>query len=269
MKNDDTATIITDEMLSAYLDRELPPAAQAIVEQTIARNPELAARLDAMRALDTRLRAAYSDIDDEPMPAAVLKLLEPPVSISRTATVVSLRPGARRWLPGAGVAAIAASVLVALVVVFEGAEEGSFAGLAVEGRVATASPLFSALEQTPSGVAIDAGADLTITPLLTFAATDKGYCREFSLSGADRSVQGLACRDAQGWITRKLAPVAAPDHTAGYAPATYDSGQDYERVLRGLMQSEALGPQQEQQLLQHQWVPRSEAAPRRESPGKP
>ncbi len=55
---------ITVEELSAYLDRELPPAARRDLEQRLERSPESRARLEELRAVVEGLRG----LDRPPLP---------------------------------------------------------------------------------------------------------------------------------------------------------------------------------------------------------
>ena len=65
-----------DEMLMAYADGELDPLAAKRVEREIAANPELAATIEAHRALRRRLGAAFAPVLDAPVPDRLAALLE-------------------------------------------------------------------------------------------------------------------------------------------------------------------------------------------------
>ena len=62
----------SDEMLMAYVDRELDAATTASIDAAIARDPELAARVERQRKLARAVHAAYEPILDEPMPRRLL-----------------------------------------------------------------------------------------------------------------------------------------------------------------------------------------------------
>jgi len=99
---------LLDEELSALLDGELDPGPAVELRARVARSPELAARLDALRRVDAALRAA-------PEPAAPADLL------GRVYAAAGAQPAGRaapprwrRWLPLAGGALAAAAAGLAL-----------------------------------------------------------------------------------------------------------------------------------------------------------
>lgn len=66
----------TPEMLSAYLDCELAPEDVAVVEEALARDPELAAELARLQAADALARAEFAEELNEPIPAALTQAIE-------------------------------------------------------------------------------------------------------------------------------------------------------------------------------------------------
>ena len=70
--------MITNDMLSAYIDGELAPEEMERVARAIAADELLAARLEQFRRVDRLLTEFSSAIDAQPLPPAVLALLEPP-----------------------------------------------------------------------------------------------------------------------------------------------------------------------------------------------
>ncbi|MCS7220589.1 MAG: zf-HC2 domain-containing protein [Anaerolineae bacterium] len=102
---------VTDELLSAYLDDEVTPEERAAVEQAIARDPEIALRLRALR----QTIALLSELPRAPLPRA-FTLSEADVS------PLYKRPFWLRWrfsllaFSLRGATAIAAALLVVLLV---------------------------------------------------------------------------------------------------------------------------------------------------------
>jgi anti-sigma factor RsiW len=66
---------LDDEILSACHDGELPPTEAEAVRRRLAREPELAERLSAMRRVDAAVVSAFRAIDRQPVPGRVLDLL--------------------------------------------------------------------------------------------------------------------------------------------------------------------------------------------------
>jgi anti-sigma factor RsiW len=87
--------------LNAYADGQLPPKQVAVVEAALARDPELAARVAAIRAQSALLRDALDPVLGEPVPERLLNAAAAPArASSRT----------RRW----GLQALAAAATLVL-----------------------------------------------------------------------------------------------------------------------------------------------------------
>ena len=67
---------LDDEILSACHDGELPPTEVEAVRRRLAREPELAERLEAMRYVDSAAAGALRAHDGTPVPQRILTLLE-------------------------------------------------------------------------------------------------------------------------------------------------------------------------------------------------
>ncbi len=65
-----------DVLLSALLDEELSAEDAARLEQRIAREPQLRARLDALARTDKAVRDRYASVADEPLPQSLRELLD-------------------------------------------------------------------------------------------------------------------------------------------------------------------------------------------------
>lgn len=66
---------ISDDDIEALLSDSLPPRRRRVVEDHLAGNPDLRARVDALRADQEVLRALGADLLDEPIPDRFLRLL--------------------------------------------------------------------------------------------------------------------------------------------------------------------------------------------------
>lgn len=101
-----------DERLSALLDGELSPAEVAALRAEIARSPELAARLEALAAVDVGLRALPGRGVPPGLRARVAEELRTPATHARGPSAARRAPfrRARRWLAAAALAAAAAAL---------------------------------------------------------------------------------------------------------------------------------------------------------------
>lgn len=186
------------ERVIAYLDGELGPAELTAFEAEMASDPDLAAEVEAHRALAGRLVAAYAPVLEEPVP---LRL----TVAASTANDRRRRPPMLTW------AAMAASLVVGILAGrFAFAPEPTVAvGADVPARLELAQALDRQLASDPGIVRIG----------LTFRDNEGRYCRTFQ-SAPDR-LAGLACRSGSSWqvaTATTWSPVAAPQYrTAGSA----------------------------------------------------
>jgi hypothetical protein len=257
--------MITNEVLSAYIDGELAPEEMARVRDAVAGDELLAARLRHFRRVDRLLTEFSLGIDAEPLPPAVLALLAPPrvdtdagASNEVGAAELPFARRPRRWV--AGVLALAASLVLAVAIGLQldarrGVETG-FDGLVRTGSVAPSSPLYHALEDVPSDEAYAAASDagVEITPVLSFVSTQQEYCREFRVDADARAARGVACRRNDRWETLKVvAAEARIGGTAHYATATAETDEDFDTFVDGLVADAPLGADAEARALRNRW----------------
>lgn len=257
--------MITNEMLSAYIDGELAPQEMERVREAIAADELLAARLRQFRRVDRLLTEFSSAIDAQPVPPAVLALLNPPGADADAAGSAAPRavvlPLTRRPLHrGAGALALAAGLVLAVAIVLQfnardGAQTG-FEELVRTGAVVPSSPLHHALEDVRSDetYALASGAGLEITPVLSFVSTRQEYCREFRVDAAARAARGVACRRDDRWETLKVVAAEARGSDAHYATATAKMDEDFDAFVDGLVADAPLGADAEARVLQSGWT---------------
>ncbi len=194
---------VSDETLMLYADGELDSGARAAVENAIAGDATLAARVARYRAERDRLRAAYAPILEEVVPARLLGAIEsaPP---PRTTTAVdltgrraarSMRQRVRDWSwPEWG--AIAASLLIGLLVtqLQSSRVDSSLVRLGPEGMVAGRTLETALSKQLASAQSPDAPIHVGVT----FENASGQLCRTFTAQGAP-SWSGLACFATGEW----------------------------------------------------------------------
>ena len=189
------------ELLSQYLDGELPGFAERRLEQRLRAEPELATTLEQLRQQDSRIQAALADTARAP--ARVHAMLEP------ESNVVALP---RRRARAAWQYAVAASLVAAAgLVINSGWQQSPNAE----------HMLADVLESTPSMAAgWEALADgRKVRPVLSFKDQDGNWCREFLVSQGEDGSRGVACRQQGAWNTQVLVTAEIPGEASDFRPA--------------------------------------------------
>lgn len=201
----------SDEILAAYVDGELDPAARAEIEEAARRDPSIGQRIDRHRDLRGRLQSAYAAELEEPVPDRLLAALRKP---ARAAAARSSAAAAHRRY------SLAAGVLIAAGLGFFSWRHHHPASIeSVNGALIARGALAAGLSDQLSGAGTSgagtSGSGVRIG--LSFVAKSGKYCRTFFFS----TDAGLACRDSGQWEIRaltKLAPSEGADarfRTAG------------------------------------------------------
>lgn len=199
---------VSEEMLMAYVDRELDRAGADAVEQAMRDDPRVAGAVARARALREQVRAAYAPTVREPVPQRLLDAArgggtagvasDPPRRARRPARPLRWR----EWT------ALAASLACGFFLATWVNPPGEPAVELVGGQLRAGGGLARALDR---GLApATAG---PIVPGLSFRAKDGRYCRTFTLRGpagrdAKEDLAGLACREATQWQVQVLAEAA-------------------------------------------------------------
>lgn len=195
---------IDDDTVQAYVDGELDPEASARIEAALARDGALAERVRLARAVRGRVQAAFDPVLDEPVPARLAALLQPPSAQAPTPVAVpaaaatgsgrGLGAGRRRtphrwWVPSAMAASLA---LLAVTFWWRPGDEM----VRVQDDQGFASgTLARALDQA---LASEPDPQAAVAIGLSFRGADGRVCRSFVHRRAP-ALAGLACRDAGGW----------------------------------------------------------------------
>jgi negative regulator of sigma E activity len=228
-------TIVSDEMLSAYLDGELQPAEAARVATLIASNAELATRLARHRRVDDLLREAAPEVptpDYDPLVEHILGA-EPP-----------RRSRAVLWSARA-VVALVVTVLIGVSAARYLPQDDPLkittAGLMARGVLA------QALEHQPS---MSVAAPAPIQVALSLRAADGRFCRQFFIRS---TTEGLACRETGGWRVVATAEQRAPEQETpgGYRTAGGEDGPVDQAVQA--LGGAPLDPAAEARALQQGW----------------
>ncbi len=272
---------IDDELLLAYLDAQLEDEARyAEVEDALAAQPALRARLQALVDSGEQVRRAFDATLEAPVPPALIAAIlhAPwPAGAAQPASMPAVAPARGRAWPGLGerlagwlgldgglnwgAAAFASIALLAL---------GGFAGYALQTPAAVAPTLADAgeivrepglalgLETAPSGRRLRAGND-QIELLASFARDGGQICREYAAARpapVARDEVGVACREPDGqW---RLAFIQHEPHPAEHAGSGYRTASTalhhaVDDFIARELPDGALSAEQEQARLLRAW----------------
>ena len=216
---------IPDETLMAFADGTLPAAEAERIATALDADPALAERV-ALLADGRRIAVrAFRDVLDEPVPARLLA--------AATSTAAPANDNRRRaWRAGA--MAAAAGLLV-----------GAFLGTQLPGTTPADAGLLPArlaasLENAAEGGPV-AGTHLAEGGL---------YCRRFILPDGPATLQGLACREPEGWRLRVA--IARTTEDTSFQPASADDPV-IDEVLERLGAGPALDPASVATAQQRGW----------------
>ena len=235
----------SDEMLMAYVDRELDAATSAAIDAAIARDPELAARVERQRKLAQAVHAAYEPILDEPMPKRLLD-----AASSSTPPVVTT-PARRRWAWfewSAMAASIALGVAIGALWPDRGSPGVVGEMVAERGQLLARGLLAHALADQLASTQ-KPGSPVRIG--MTFVSKSGEYCRTFAVERS--STAGLACADSTGWRIDVLAPATPSGKAPEYRTAAGELPPAVLRSIEERMQGSSLDAAAEKAAQQRGW----------------
>ncbi|MEQ8204790.1 MAG: hypothetical protein RIA65_01340 [Woeseia sp.] len=247
-----------DELLSAFIDGELSTAAADELSERLTLEPALLQRLEALRSSDDATRAVYASLDEQPMPQAVLDLLDVADSraVGETNNVVAFP--ARGWRRFAQVpVAIAASVaLVAGILVsqvLDDTPEGANAAAALYAQtIPQDSDVHRLLENNLSAEDVSFPDGSAGRVILSFTDVNGDWCRQLAINSVAATVDALACRRSGDWHTEAVSFGPASDGT--YQQASGSQSAAMSAVIDRLIGDQAvLDKQQEQQKIADKW----------------
>lgn len=206
---------IDDDTLQAYVDGELDAASAARIEAALAHDDVLARRVERARAVRAQLRAAFDPVLDEPVPARLSALLQPPSAQAATPSTSPVMPAGghgatrrrtnhRRWFVPS--AALAASVALLAVALWWWQPSGDLVRMQ-GGQSFAAGALTHALDET---LASEPKAHAPVAIGLSFRSSDGHVCRTFVLHTPPARA-GLACHESAGWALPVLTAATPPE----------------------------------------------------------
>jgi hypothetical protein len=244
----------SDDRLSAYLDGELPQEEMEQLARDMASDKTLASRLDRLAAANRAFLAAASGIDAVPLPDRTRALLAGEKE-EKGAHVIPFRP--RRIAAFVMEHRAIAAALVCAAAVYGLSMSmlpGQGSGIpASSGVIAANSPLHQALEQTASGETVKLAGGLAVRPQLTFLTSDDAYCRQYALTSAGGTVEGIACRGGEGWRLQVASFAAGQAGQDDYQTAASGRSAALEAFIDANITGAPLNAEDETALLARGW----------------
>lgn len=229
MKEPDT------ELLSRYLDGELPADEAQALRRRLLADPELRAQYDRLRQLDQAVKQAFAQPGIDAVPAHVTRMV---------ANAPVRRAVGRHW----GLA-VAASLVAAAGLLLSNGWQPSLQQFAEDAQLA------GLLEATPSRAAdwdlLPDGRE--VRPVLSFRSNSGAWCREFLLADGGASSRGVACREGGVWHTVVLSPEPLSRSSDEYRPAGAAQADDVAAYINDNAADIPLSPQQEAELISRRW----------------
>lgn len=234
---------ISDEMISAWLDRECSSEQGAEIEAAIARDPSLALKVARVARLDRVLSPAYSDALNAAVPERFETLLAAP---RRQTNLRGLWSGFSNWISPGPVLALGASLAVAAAavgVLLSGLNTSPGFETTPDGSVIANNALSARLAE------IRSGEDGGIRVKLSLRDEAGRYCRQFETPAA----AGLACFESGDWRLETLSNGQKTVSQGSYVMA--DGGVDpgTAAALERIGISEVLDREQEARAIANGW----------------
>ena len=232
--------MLSDEMLSAFLDAQLSPAQMDIVRQQLLEDEQLTERLADLAMVDTLVQQHYAQIDQRPLPDALLQLLDD--TADRSSAQIIQFP----WWQRAQQQLQRHAAAVACIALFAGYGVSQLSLQPPVTLAALDQQVLQLLNTVPSGSAYSV-AQQQLTPRLSFINQQGDFCRQFALQSASEQAEHIACRIQGKWQLKATLATERSSHTGQYQTASGGSALD--DILDSLMAGPALSVAAEQQYL--------------------
>ncbi|KXI28203.1 anti-sigma factor family protein [Paraglaciecola hydrolytica] len=233
---------ISNEQLSAFLDAELPETEMQAIRERMAQDDELAMRLAELAQVDEWVAEHASQIDQQPVPAAITKLL----NVENNVVQLSAWRKVQNQLSQH--AALAAGVALCFGLVIGQSSQTE----SVLPEQQLSASLAEVLNTANSGDAITLTAGVKMTPRLSFVSQNGQYCRQYSVQSQAGQNDSIACHGSTGW------QLAASTYSDGLSQSgeykTASQNVLLDSVIDQLIAGPALNKQQETQAISQAWI---------------
>jgi hypothetical protein len=261
-------THLSDETLMAYADGQLTPADMDRIEQLLASDPGLRARLGVFRTTGRGLAALFDDHLNAPLPPRLKRFtLAPQTDLSK---VFDFSPKRKtRVLPGmAGLrlAVASAAILAAGIGIgwlMQGSSHRRSAELCklvklTDDRIIALQPLQLALNTLPSGkeaaIPLAEGKSSKMAVQLSFMDHGQNYCRRYEIGlSSGQHYGGIACHLDGEWRIELHAVLPPPRTQSGKISPAGNESRALEAAVIAAMDGDALGREDEAAIIRKGW----------------
>jgi hypothetical protein len=241
---------ISDEILMAYLDNELPAEERARVEAALAADPNLRTQLSRQERLHEMFGAAFDPVMRQPVPDRL-------IAAARTAPVSMrwrLREGLSRLLSGGetskgfvpryalAMATLAVGIGLGIALANFPVGTGSSGAVLAQRDLAHALDVQLASDEATSGPRVG----------VSFRSKEGALCRTFDMGATVDNAAGIACRKGSAWTINTLTP-AEPRSGTPYEVAGSGMPAAVRDAIASLIDGEPLDAAQERQARDHGW----------------
>lgn len=247
MNEQDGTMQFDDETLMAYADGELDESTRSTVEAAVARDGQLAAKVEEYRQLRAQVVNAFADELHDPIPDRLLATARSAPAGNVTSLAQARTEKAKRRWSWPEWSAIAASLIVGVLIARFGTNpEGSFE--TDDGRLFASGDLAKALDQQRGG---ERSAQSRVEIGLSYRIKSGDFCRTFNADDS-ASVSGIACRSDRGWEIQALVRGKA-DTGRNFRMATTSVPPLILQIVESSMDGDALDEQAESEAINRKW----------------
>jgi len=267
---------ISDEVLSAFLDAELPEQQMEQIREALLEDDNLANRLADLAMVDEVIATKYDEINQQPLPAAINELLaaipeeKASVTAIQAAENFSENTASQPDLNTTHSSESESNV----VSLWQRTKNSTNKPFALAASIAVAAGLFATifsqtnnlsgdnwqevaqiLEQKTSGNEQTLANGKTIKTQLTFNNQQGNFCRQYDVSSEKDIERNIACRVNQEWeLALTIVEQKAEQEQATQNYQTATSNSMLRDQIDNMASGDFLDKQQEQQVINNRWA---------------
>jgi hypothetical protein len=271
---------ISDEVLSAFLDAELPEQQMEQIREALLEDDNLANRLADLAMVDEVIATKYDEINQQPLPAAINELLAaiPEEKASVTAIQAAENFSDNTTSQPDLNTTHSSESKSNVVSLWQRTKNSTNKPFALAASIAVAAGLFATifsqtnnlsgdnwqevaqiLEQKTSGNEQTLANGKTIKTQLTFNNQQGNFCRQYDVSSEKDIERNIACRVNQEWelaltIVEQKAEQKAEQEQAIQNYQTATSNSMLRDQIDNMASGDFLDKQQEQQVINNRWA---------------